>query len=441
MSVGLFSKPRKVLPKRPLLTINGRPQREPERPGSLERRCRLFVECTKRLADDPLARNNARGTPIGDGLGMEALVAKIASLFEKERSLIRWVALRGAFTDLYINTIDPASMVLPFFPTVERVMDVGHLSEPGAAEQVIDVAPDWAPRLTQQQRNAAIQVFTAVQIRAYDYQRYSKIGVDDINRDPKCYLNDAMALDFIAWSAVALLRMGIALQQMDVPEPDALDAPGWYTDPLFAKAERYWDGTDWTHRCRSLGGEISTPLRPPDPPRPARVSLVEPTADQIIAEWHTDQPAADLARWQEGMARYNAAPLENRADMHTAAELMCMGLVHYLAGRPIIAADPRHGESELVQTIWNVLVAALLGNDQTTWGPRAARHVRLALAAARRGGFQSTELGGKGTLAKIFDDRGNQMLMAAALSPEPWSFSLSEWFHSSEGGEKPRIPA
>jgi hypothetical protein len=143
MSMGLFSKPRENRPKRPLLTINGRPQREPEGPGSLERRSRLFVECTRRLADDPLAGNGARGTPIGDGLGMETLVAKIAPLFEKERSLLRWVALRGAFTDLYINTIDRASMVLPFFPTVERVMGVGQLSEPGAAEQVIDVAPAW----------------------------------------------------------------------------------------------------------------------------------------------------------------------------------------------------------------------------------------------------------------------------------------------------------
>lgn len=59
-------------------------------------------------------------------------------------------------------------------------------------------------------------------------------------------------------------------------------------------------------------------------------------------------------------------------------------------------------------------------------------------AAARRGGFQPTELGGKGTLAGIFNDRGNQMLMAAALSPERWSFSLAEWFYADRGGEKPR---
>ena len=146
--MGLFSKRRDDPPKRPILTINGRLQSEPERPGSVKRRTRLFVECTRRLADHPLASEHARGTPIGDGLGMEELVAKIAPLFEKERSLLRWIALRGAFTDLYINTIDPASRVLPFFPVVEKVMGVGNISEPDAPEQVIDVGPDWAPRLT-----------------------------------------------------------------------------------------------------------------------------------------------------------------------------------------------------------------------------------------------------------------------------------------------------
>lgn len=282
--MGLFSRPQEK-PRRPQrLTISGRPQTDPERPGSLERRGRLFTECTRRLAADRLVSDGAQGTPIGDGLGMEELVAKIAPLFEKERSLLRWVALRGAFTDLYIHTIDPSSRVVPFSPAVETVMGVGNISEVGA-EPVIDVAPGWAPRLGQQQRSAAIQVFAAVQVRAYDYGRYSKMSVADVNQDRRCYLNDAMALDFIAWSAVALLRLGVAQQLMDAPEPDALEAPGWYTDPLFAKAERRWDGSDWTDLCRSGGGEISTPLRPPpEPPRPTPVGQTGPSVQQILAE-------------------------------------------------------------------------------------------------------------------------------------------------------------
>jgi hypothetical protein len=578
--MGLFSKRRDDPPRRPILTINGRPQSEPERPESIKRRARLFVECTRRLADHPLASKDARGTPIGDGLGMEELVARIAPLFEKERSLLRWVALRGAFTDLYINTIDPASRVLPFFPVVERTMGVGDISEPDAPEQVIDVSPDWAPRLTQQQRKAAIGIFAAVQARAYDYGRYSKISVDEVNRDRKCYLNDAMALDFIAWSAVALLRLGIAQQLMDVPEPDALDAPGWYTDPLFAKAKRYWDGTDWTDRCLSLGSEISTPLRPSiqfDPEGPERalkeaedaaarrpqdwatafecclkgveglhdVYVLEqfrnrqpsaadkpiiyaltyslralrgndarrdvsdgvmgathrlrtistaadragldsslyreglqrlaevapdvdvsnvpwdwqdpgepqvtpsgvppefPTVEDILAEWRAGSAAEDLARWREGMARYDAAPIENRAEMRASAELMCAALAHYLRGNNILAGSP-DTDGQVPQTIWNVLVASLLGNDQTTWDAEVERHVRLALAAARRAGLQPEALGGRGTLAKIFDDTGNQMLMVAALwrlsTSGPKSFTLADWFAAAPEERAWKLP-
>ena len=130
------------------------------------------------------------------------------------------------------------------------------------------------------------------------------------------------------------------------------------------------------------------------------------------------------------MTRYDAAPLEYRAEMLASAEFMCAALVHYLAGMPIMIGMPDNAEGQLAQTIWNVLVASLLGTDQSTWGAEPQRHVRLALAAARCGGFQSAELGGKGTLGKIFDDRGNQMLMASAMSREPWSFSLADWFQA-----------
>ncbi len=65
----------------------------------------------------------------------------------------------------------------------------------------------------------------------------------------------AVALDCIAWSAVAFLRLEIAQQIFSqVPEPDALSEPGWYTEPLFAKAERFWNGSNWTARCRVKDG-------------------------------------------------------------------------------------------------------------------------------------------------------------------------------------------
>jgi hypothetical protein len=90
---------------------------------------------------------------------------------------------------------------------------------------------------------------------------------------------------------------------------------------------------------------------------------------------------------------------------------------------------------ELIQTVWNVLVASLMGNDQTTWDTQVERHVRLALAVTRHAGLQPASLGGRGTIAEIFDDRGNEMLMLAALwglsANGPRSFSLQDWFSSA----------
>ena len=91
------------------------------------------------------------------------------------------------------------------------------------------------------------------------------MSVQDVNADPRCQIPKAAALDCIAWSAIALLRLGVAHQLFpQVPEPDALPKPGWYTEPLFAKSERFWDGSDWTSRCRVRDGgrfnEIDVPL-------------------------------------------------------------------------------------------------------------------------------------------------------------------------------------
>jgi hypothetical protein len=164
---------------------------------------------------------------------------------------------------------------------------------------------------------------------------------------------------------------------------------------------------------------------------PTRATPELPTAEEILAEWEAGSGAADLARWREGMARYNAAPIENRAEMRASAEMMCAALTHYLRGSNILAGSP-DTDGQLPQTIWNVLVASLIGNDQTTWDAEVERHVRLALAATRRAGLQPETLGGRGTLAKIFDDKGNQMLMVASLwrlsTSGPKSFSLADWF-------------
>lgn len=375
---------------------------------------------------------------------MEGLVAQIAPLFDKERSLLRWVALRGAFTHLHVLTVASSSRIVPFLPVIEVAMGVGDVSEaPGTAEPVIDVAPEWISRLSSEQRTGVIGVFKSLVGRLFDYDRYSNLSIDDVNRDPLYRrVNDAMALDFIAWSGVALLRTGLAQDIRTAPEPDALESPGWYTDPLWGKAQRYWDGTDWTERTRgSDGQEVTSRLRPVPEPRPT--GPVGPTVERILAEWLIGAPAADMPRWREGMARYDAAPVEDRSEMRASAELMCAGLTHYLQGEDFIS-DGRGNSGALLQTIWNVLVASLIGNDQTTWDAEVERHMRLALAAVRHASLQPEELGGRGTFNQIFDDRGNQMLMLAALwemhNSGPKAFSLADWFTSAPEDAPWKVP-
>jgi hypothetical protein len=60
-------------------------------------------------------------------------------------------------------------------------------------------------------------------------------------------------LEFIAWAATAFVAGGLH-RQLDIPAAQILDAPGWYAEPVFAKAERFWDGNDWTSKARMLDG-------------------------------------------------------------------------------------------------------------------------------------------------------------------------------------------
>lgn len=238
---------------RKALTVNGRPQPQPEAIGNASRKTRLFVECERRLANDPLAKPVAFGRPIGDGNGLEGLVAKIAPLFEREGSLIRWVALRGAFTELFIRVFDPDSAVVsPEY--LEQAMGLEWTID-YQGESRPNLAQPWRTTLSPGQIQAALGIASSVFVRVEDYSRYSVMNVMDVNADPRCQIPHAAALDCIAWSAVALLRLEIAQQLfLQVPEPDALSEPGWYTEPLFAKAERLWDGSDWTSTCRIRDG-------------------------------------------------------------------------------------------------------------------------------------------------------------------------------------------
>jgi hypothetical protein len=67
---------------------------------------------------------------------------------------------------------------------------------------------------------------------------------------------DALRRWQIAWCASAFAGGNLqkTLLQADIPAAQTLTDPGWYAEPVFSKCERFWDGKDWTARCRALEG-------------------------------------------------------------------------------------------------------------------------------------------------------------------------------------------
>lgn len=251
--MALFSKPSDEPRRAPNRTINGKPQGVPESPSTVQRRFRLFAESVRRVAGHPLAAQESR-QPIGDGLGLEDVVRRISPVFKHDDTLVSWTAIRGAIAALYIHTWDQSSLVMPFV-TVETAMSVGHIGDIARGDDTIDVAPEWQPRLSPDQQEAAVGVYSAVFGRVANYGEYSQASPEEV-RSSWIYPGHAVALDMIAWIAVAFHRIGLAepLITSTCPEPDLLEAPGWYVEPLWGQLERYWDGSDWTSRCRLLDG-------------------------------------------------------------------------------------------------------------------------------------------------------------------------------------------
>jgi hypothetical protein len=236
-----------------VLTINGRPQHLPEGPQTLERRGRLFVECVRRLADDPLTAPAAYGKLIGYGSGLERLVDSIAPLFEREQSLVRWVALRGALAWLYREVLRPQGATRS---PQEFAEAMGLAWVRGEAGDYV-LAPQPREQLSGERRNVAVATANVALNYLTYYQRIMKMSVRELNADAMCAeLEDDIALECIAWCAVACLRLGIDRERFaNLPEPDALTHMGWYTDPISTEYQRYWDGSDWTAECRTRNGD------------------------------------------------------------------------------------------------------------------------------------------------------------------------------------------
>jgi hypothetical protein len=169
-------------------------------PGAMERRARLFGEAIE------IAK---RGGDVRPG---------IANLLAKKSQLIKWVSLRGALSYVSI-TLEQSGRTL------------GDLR--GYAGQA---EPDGALDL----------------IRSYE-SRVSKLRFAEVLADPSLVKSIDWHLDFITWAAVAHVQGGLD-RFLVIPAAQVLDVPAWYREPVFGKAERYWDGADWTTKVRVLDG-------------------------------------------------------------------------------------------------------------------------------------------------------------------------------------------
>lgn len=209
--MALFKRARTETRDNPRLTINGDSQPDPEAIGQgIPRRYRLYLECVRRLAEDPLV--STPGKAVGDGRGLEQLVARIEPLFSQEPSLARWVALRGALTDLHVWVFDPQSAAASQ-DDLEHVMGLARRTDNDGLH--LDLAEPWRSQFTQAEHDAAFGIASSIMIRVEAYPRLEGMTVAEVNADPEMRrVGRALALDMIAWSATAMLRLGIAQQLM-----------------------------------------------------------------------------------------------------------------------------------------------------------------------------------------------------------------------------------
>jgi hypothetical protein len=175
---------------------------------------------------------------------MEELVAAIEPIYAQDASLLRWVALRGALHGL--SDAGAGTTTLPIGEAVGF-----HWDESSNGWSALDAG------LSPQQTEAALGLLSSIMSKVVDYHEISELSIEDVNEDQRWRLasfNRAMALDYIAWSAVVLCRLEASGHLPPVPsvvpQPSRLETAGWYVDPLFGKAGRYWNGADWTDRVR-----------------------------------------------------------------------------------------------------------------------------------------------------------------------------------------------
>jgi hypothetical protein len=210
-----------------------------------------MAAAVRALESADMAQPEAVGVPLGDGHGMEPLVATLRPLFARDRSLRRWVALKGAL--LFLDMSFPSDIE---WRTAMLAMGLEHSKSRYTGEEEIQVLERPGP-ISPAVTSRILGLHASIMLSLAEFERMSKASLDEINRNAIWNINDPMASDYIAWVAVTMLRTGAARRIGEIPEPGLLDYPGWYAEPVFAECERYWDGNDWTDRVRCEVPEVS----------------------------------------------------------------------------------------------------------------------------------------------------------------------------------------
>jgi hypothetical protein len=249
-TMGFFSsKPRYEPSVRPTVSISGKVNFVPCEIGGANRRILLMASAIRTLANHPLAQPGMSGRPLGDGVGLESVVAELQVLFRKEQALVKWVALRGALLMLQLS-------YPPRDTTAAAAMGI---DDSGSGPRLFQTEG-----LTDQQVQACVGLYASLRDKLMAYDELEHMSLDAVLDDPRFRnVNTAVGYDYIAWASVALLRSGRLDVIGNFGEPGRLDIAGWYTEPMFSKAERYFDGADWTNQCRAIenGREILRPSR------------------------------------------------------------------------------------------------------------------------------------------------------------------------------------
>ena len=158
---------------RPGRTIFGHAIVDGEEIGTLPRCLRLMAAAVRVLESEEMAQPEAVGVPLGDGHGMESLVTRLAPLFARDRSLVRWVALKGAL--LFLDTSFLSDIE---WRTAMLSMGLEHSKSPYTGEDEIQVLERPGP-ISPVVISQILGLHASIMMGLAEFERISKASLGD----------------------------------------------------------------------------------------------------------------------------------------------------------------------------------------------------------------------------------------------------------------------